>query len=218
MSNKNLSIKNLTGERIPIRNIYCVGRNYISHADELNNPIPKEPIIFQKSVSSLTNADEITLTDGITIHYEVEIVIFIKSPGYRIKIKNAMKHIGGFGLGLDLTDRSLQNQLKSKQLPWFLSKNFKNSTIISEIKEWKSPEWNNNFWLEKNGNKVQTGNMKDMIFSVEYIIRYLSNRIPLMCGDLIFTGTPEGVGKIEEADKIKMGLGDKVLKSLTINF
>ena len=218
MSNKNLSIKNLSGERIPIRNIYCVGRNYISHADELNNPIPKEPIIFQKSVSSLTNADEITLTDGITIHYEVEIVIFIKSPGYRIKIKNAMKHIGGFGLGLDLTDRSLQNQLKSKQLPWFLSKNFKNSTIISEIKEWKSPEWNNNFWLEKNGNKVQTGNMKDMIFSVEYIIRYLSNRIPLMCGDLIFTGTPEGVGKIEEADKIKMGLGDKVLKSLTINF
>ena len=213
-----ITITNLFGEEIPVRNIYCVGRNYISHAKELNNSISKEPIIFQKSVSSLTNADEIILTEGTFIHYELEVVVFIKSPGYRIKPENATKYIEGFALGLDLTDRPLQNQLKSKQLPWFLSKNFKNSAIVSAISDWKNPSWNSNFWLEKNGNKVQTGNLKDMIFSVEHIIAYISNRIPLVCGDLIFTGTPEGVGKIENYDNFKMGLGDKTIKSLTVKF
>lgn len=213
-----ITITNLLGEEVPVRNIYCVGRNYISHTKELNNSISEEPIIFQKSVSTLTDGDEITLIDGTFIHYELEVVVFIKSPGYKIKLENATEYIEGFALGLDLTDRPLQNQLKSKQLPWFLSKNFKNSAIVSEISDWKSPRWKNNFWLEKNGTKVQTGNMKDMVFSVEHIIEYISNRIPLVCGDLIFTGTPEGVGIIEKDDNLKMGLGDKTIKSLTVKF
>ena len=123
-----------------------------------------------------------------------------------------MNYVGGYGLGLDLTDRKMQKELKSNKLPWFLSKNFRNSAIVSDFTHWNDSKWNNIFWLEKNQVRVQEGNMSNMIFSVENLIEFLSHRLPLMAGDVLFTGTPSGVGSIENGDELKLGLGNNILK------
>ena len=201
---------------IEVRNIYCVGRNFISHAEELNNPIPEKPVIFQKSNSVLTTSSEIAIPINMDIQYELEVVVLIQSGGYKIKVKNAMNHVDGYGLGLDLTDRKMQKELKSKKLPWFLSKNFRNSAIVSEVTHWNDSKWNSIFWLEKNQVRVQEGKMSNMIFSVENLIEFLSHRIPLMAGDILFTGTPGGVGPIENGDELKLGLGNNILKVVKI--
>jgi acylpyruvate hydrolase len=201
---------------IEVRNIYCVGRNFISHAEELNNPIPEKPVIFQKSNSALTTSSEIAIPTNMDIQHELEVVVLIQSGGYNIKVKNAMNHVDGYGLGLDLTDRKMQKELKSKKLPWFLSKNFRNSAIVSDFTHWNDSKWNNIFWLEKNQVRVQEGKMSNMIFSVENLIEFLSNRIPLMAGDVLFTGTPSGVGSIENGDELKLGLGNNILKVVKI--
>ena len=201
---------------IEVRNIYCVGRNFIPHAEELNNPIPDKPIIFQKSISALTTSNEVTIPANTDIEHELEVVVLIHSDGYKIKIENAMNHIGGYGLGLDLTDRKMQKELKSKELPWFLSKNFKNSAIVTDFTHWNDSKWNSIFWLERNDLKVQEGKMSDMSFPVENLIEYLSYRIPLIAGDILFTGTPSGVGPIENGDELKLGLGNNILKVVKI--
>ena len=201
---------------IEVRNIYCVGRNFISHAEELNNPIPEKPVIFQKSNSALTTSGEIAIPTNMDIQHELEVVVLIQSGGYKIKVKNAMNHVDGYGLGLDLTDRKMQKELKSKKLPWFLSKNFRNSAIVSDFTHWNDSKWNNIFWLEKNQVRVQEGKMSNMIFSVENLIEFLSYRIPLMAGDVLFTGTPSGVGSIENGDELKLGLGNNILKVVKI--
>ena len=201
---------------IEVRNIYCVGRNFISHAEELNNPIPEKPVIFQKSNSALTTSSEITIPTNTDIQHELEVVVLIQSGGYKIKVKNAMNHVNGYGLGLDLTDRKMQKELKSKKLPWFLSKNFRNSAIVSDVTHWNDSKWNSIFWLEKNQVRVQEGKMSNMIFSVENLIEFLSHRIPLMAGDVLFTGTPSGVGSIENGDELKLGLGNNILKVVKI--
>jgi len=201
---------------IEVRNIYCVGRNFISHAEELNNPIPEKPVIFQKSNSALTTSSEITIPTNTDIQHELEVVVLIQSGGYKIKVKNAMNHVGGYGLGLDLTDRKMQKELKSNKLPWFLSKNFRNSAIVSDFTHWNDSKWNSIFWLEKNQVRVQEGKMSNMIFSVENLIDFLSHRIPLMAGDVLFTGTPSGVGSIENGDELKLGLENNILKVVKI--
>ena len=201
---------------IEVRNIYCVGRNFISHAEELNNPIPEKPVIFQKSNSALTTSSEIAIPTNMDIQHELEVVVLIQSGGYKIKVKNAMNHVDGYGLGLDLTDRKIQKELKSKKLPWFLSKNFRNSAIVSDVTHWNDSKWNSIFWLEKNQVRVQEGKMSNMIFSVENLIEFLSHRIPLMAGDILFTGTPGGVGPIENGDELKLGLGNNILKVVKI--
>ena len=201
---------------IEVRNIYCVGRNFISHAEELNNPIPEKPVIFQKSNSALTTSSEIAIPTNMDIQHELEVVVLIQSGGYKIKVKNAMNHVDGYGLGLDLTDRKMQKELKSKKLPWFLSKNFRNSAIVSDVTHWNDSKWNSIFWLEKNQVRVQEGKMSNMIFSVENLIEFLSHRIPLMAGDILFTGTPGGVGPIENGDELKLGLGNNILKVVKI--
>ena len=201
---------------IEVRNIYCVGRNFISHAEELNNPIPEKPVIFQKSISALTTSSEIAIPTNMDIQHELEVVVLIQSGGYKIKVKNAMNHVDGYGLGLDLTDRKMQKELKSKKLPWFLSKNFRNSAIVSDVTHWNDSKWNSIFWLEKNQVRVQEGKMSNMIFSVENLIEFLSHRIPLMAGDILFTGTPGGVGPIENGDELKLGLGNNILKVVKI--
>ena len=216
MKNKLPTVRNTDKNLIEVRNIYCVGRNYISHAEELNNIIPTEPIFFQKSISALTNSSKIITPENINIQHELEVVVLIRSSGYKIKVKNAMNYVDGYGLGLDLTDRKMQEELKSKKLPWFLSKNFRNSAIVSDFTHWNDSKWNNIFWLEKNQVRVQEGNMSNMIFSVENLIEFLSHRIPLMAGDVLFTGTPSGVGSIENGDELKLGLGNNILKVVKI--
>ena len=201
---------------IEVRNIYCVGRNFISHAGELNNPIPEKPVFFQKSNSALTTSSEIKIPINTDIEHELEVVVLIQSSGYKIKVKNAMNHVGGYGLGLDLTDRKMQKELKLNKLPWFLSKIFRNSAIVSDFIHWNDSKWNSIFWLEKNQVRIQEGKMSDIIFSVENLIEILSHRIPLMEGDILFTGTPSGVGTIENGDELKLGLENNILKVVKI--
>ncbi|HJM46970.1 MAG: fumarylacetoacetate hydrolase family protein [Candidatus Marinimicrobia bacterium] len=216
MKNKLPTVRNTDKNLIEVRNIYCVGRNYISHAEELNNIIPTEPIFFQKSISALTNSSEIITPENINIQHELEVVVLIRSSGYKIKVKNAMNYVDGYGLGLDLTDRKMQEELKSKKLPWFLSKNFRYSAILTDFIHWNDSKWNSVFWLEKNQVRVQKGEMSNMIHSVGELIEFLSHRIPLMAGDVIFTGTPGGVGPIEKGDELKLGLGNNILKVVKI--
>ena len=159
-------VRNADRKLIGVQNIYCIGRNFISHVEELNNPIPEKPVIFQKSNSALTTSSEITIPTNTDIQHELEVVVLIHSSGYKIKVKNAMNHVGGYGLGIDLTDRKMQKELKSENLSWFLSKNFRNSAIASDFTHWNDSEWNSIFWLEKNHVRVQEGKMSNMIFSV----------------------------------------------------
>ena len=207
-------ITHKNGDQYPVRNIYCVGRNYAGHARELENPLLKEPVFFQKGLTCLTTEDRIKLPSDRTIHHEIELVILISRPGEGITADNAMDHIGGFALGLDLADRKLQNELKEGKLPWFWSKSFKNSAVVSTFFQPDMGNWSELFWLKINGNVVQKGQMDDMEFDIPFLIEFLSSRIPLLEGDIVFTGTPEGVGTVEKGDVLELGLGESVLKTV----
>ena len=207
-------ISHESGDQYPVRNIYCVGRNYAGHARELGNPLLKEPVFFQKGLTCLTTEDRIKLPSDRTIQHEIELVILISRPGERIAAENAMDYLGGFALGLDLTDRTLQKELKERKLPWFLAKSFKNSAVVSTFFQPDMGNWTETFWLKINGNVVQKGQMDDMVFDIPFLIEFLSSRLPLLEGDIVFTGTPEGVGTVEKGDVLELGLGESVLKTI----
>jgi len=215
MINNNYSVL-INNKNIEVTNIYAVGRNYIDHAKEMESSIPKEPILFQKSLTSLSKSSTIIIPHGREIHHELEIVVLIGKSGENIILDNAFSYIRGIGLGLDLTDRILQTKLKSESLPWFLSKSFKGSAVVSKFYNWEDSKWNESFWLKKNKKIVQSGKISEMIFSIEELISYLSNRVPLLKGDLIFTGTPSGVGPIVNSDKLDLGLGNKSFMNIEV--
>ena len=192
--------------RFPLKNIYCVARNYALHAKELNNEIPDEPVIFLKSttsVRSLTQGD-IAFADE-QFHYEAEVVCLIgkdTSMGDNLSIEV----IDSFALGIDLTRRKKQTELKKKGHPWTLSKSFYGSALIGEFKNrelFQNPK-NISFKFTLNDVLKQNGNTKNMIFSLEKILNYLNSFTPLLQGDIIFTGTPEGVGHIQKGDSFEM--------------
>ena len=122
----------------------------------------------------------------------------------------------GLALGLDLTDRDLQNELKKQSLPWFLSKSFKGSAVVSEFRMKTDALWEKEFWLKRNEIIVQLGKMDQMVFSIPKLIEYLSARIPLLEGDLIFTGTPQGVGPIEQGDNLELGVSQEILMEIEV--
>jgi len=199
---------------VPVRNIYCIGRNYKKHAVELKNEIPRQPFFFQKSTPALNTSNEIILPENREIHYELEIVVLIGKAGESISISNAPKYIQGYALGLDLTDRNFQSELKQKKLPWLLSKSFRGSAVVSSF---QTKEILSDFWLKINGDIRQKGKASQMIFSISKQIKYLSGMIPLTEGDLIFTGTPSGVGPLCKGDKLVLGIGSKTIHSLSIS-
>ena len=184
--------------------IICIGRNYIEHTKELGNPIPKEPLVFLKPETALQpNGHPFFIPDfSNNIHYETEIVIKINKLGKHIEEKFAHKYYSQIGLGIDFTARDIQELCKRKGLPWEKSKGFDGSAQISKIFIDKSDMdlENISFKLEKNGEIVQNGNSKNMIFNFDKIISYISQFYTLKIGDLIYTGTPEGVGKVTEGD------------------
>ncbi|MBT3479570.1 MAG: fumarylacetoacetate hydrolase family protein [Candidatus Marinimicrobia bacterium] len=200
-------------ESVPVRNIYCIGRNYKAHAAELNNDVPENPVIFQKSIPALNTSNEIVLPHNREIQHELEIVILIGNDGEKISKNEAAAYIHGYGLGLDLTDRKFQSELKQNKLPWLLAKSFKGSAVVSSF---VPNEIGEEFWLKVNGDVRQNGNIADMIFSIPEQISYLSRMIPLMKGDLIFTGTPMGVGEIHSGDDLNLGIGGKTVFSLKV--
>ena len=209
----NFTVKTKQNTLIPIRNIYCIGRNYHAHAAELNSKVPKKPFFFQKSLPSLNTSNEFTIPKDREIHHELEVVILIRKNGEEIPVTKTDDYILGYGLGLDLTDREYQNELKRDQLPWLLSKSFQGSAIVSCFQGQKISE---DFWLKINGSIRQKGNINQMIFSIYEQISFLSGMLPLLEGDLIFTGTPSGVGTIQNGDELELGYGEKKIHSLTV--
>ncbi len=187
--------------------ILAVGRNYAAHAKELSNEPAEEPIIFMKPDTALLkgNAPFYFPAWSDNIHYEVELVLKIGKEGKHIAEKFAHKYIEAIGVGIDFTARDLQNKLKDKGLPWTLAKGFNDSAPISSFipAENFSDFSNIRFSLNRNGQQVQKGNSGDMIFPFGKIIAFISQFITLKKGDLIFTGTPEGVGPVSIGDKLE---------------
>ena len=138
-------VKKMNGEEVLVRNIYCIGRNYVEHAKELNHSVPDEPFFFQKSLPSLNTSDTIYLPLNREIHYEVEIVLLIGKSGVSQSADDSSSFINGFTVGIDLTDRNFQNMLKEKKLPWLLSKSFSGSAVVSEFID---QEISDNFWIK----------------------------------------------------------------------
>ena len=187
--------------------IFCVGRNYAEHAAELNNERPEEPIIFMKpDTALLKNNNPFYYPDfSKEINYECELVVRINKEGKHISEKFAHKYYDQIGLGVDFTARDLQNKLKAKGLPWELSKAFDQSAYVSEFlaKNKYIDVQSLNFSFFLNEEKKQEVNTQEMIFKIDEIISFISKFYTLKTGDLLFTGTPKGVGAIKIGDKLK---------------
>ena len=194
--------------------IICIGRNFADHAKELNNEQPSEPVVFLKpDTSLLRNNDPFFIPDfSNDVHHEVEIVVKINRVGKNIQPKFAHKYYDEIGLGIDFTARDLQFALKDKGLPWEKAKAFDSSAAISKKflkKEELGDLQNLTFSLNKNNEQVQLGNTNQMIFNIEELICYVSKFFTLKIGDLIYTGTPAGVGKVDINDELTGFIGDK---------
>lgn len=197
--------------------IICIGRNYADHAKEMSSELPTEPIIFMKPDTALVKeGTDIYLPDfSSEIHFECELVVKINKAGKFIQKEFAKNYYSEITLGLDLTARDLQSKCKEKGLPWEIAKSFDNSAPISS----KWIQVNDiylidlNFQFFQNGELKQNGHTKDMIFSIDEIISYVSKFITLKTGDLIYTGTPAGVGALKIGDKLEASInGNKLFE------
>ena len=200
--------------------VICIGRNYTSHAKELNNPVPKEPVIFMKPDSSILRNNQPFFVPDFSedVHHEVEIVIKINKLGKHIAKKFAHKYYNEIGIGIDFTARDLQSKLKEKGLPWEKAKGFDGSAPLGKFlpKSTFSDINAINFHLDINGERAQTGNTKDMLFSIDSIIEHVSRYFTLKIGDLIFTGTPEGVGPVKAGDRLECFVEDQKLLGFNV--
>ena len=200
--------------------IICVGRNYTDHIKELENNKPKEPVLFLKPDSSIIlNNKPFFIPDfSQNIHYELELIIKISRLGKHIEEKFSHKYYDFIGLGIDFTARDLQSDLKSKGLPWEKSKAFDGSCFISKwINKSEFNDVNNlNFNLNKNGKTVQKTNSKLMLWKIDELISYISTFFTLKIGDVIFTGTPAGVGNVSIGDNLEGFIEDNKIFNLNI--
>jgi len=203
-----------------IKNIFCIERNYENHAKELRNETPKTPIVFLKPTYSLANISNNTLklplNQGI-IHYEIEIVLYIGK-----KVPNLFQVddiVTKMALGVDFTLRDVQTDLKNKGYPWLLAKGFRNSAAVTEF--WDFPgvteAEKTDFFLVKNNTIVQEGLGKSMIFNFQNVLEYINKNFGLQEGDIIFTGTPEGVGSISAKDQYILKWGSEIKGSFIID-
>ena len=196
--------------------VICIGRNFVAHAKELENEVPSEPIFFMKPDSALVTGNRPFFYPDFSsmVHYELEVVLRIDRLGRSIEEKYASRYYNEIALGVDFTARDLQNRMKEKGLPWEIAKGFDYSAPVSEF--FPVPELGDvhklSFRLDLNGKTVQEGNTSLMIFSFEKIISYVSRFMTLKTGDLIFTGTPAGVGPVAVNDRLEAYLqGKKVM-------
>lgn len=200
--------------------IFCVGRNYTDHAKELKNEIPDEPVIFMKPKSALLQPHTPFYYPEFTneLHYECELVLRIAKNGKYIQEKFANKYYDAVTAGIDFTARDIQNELKEKGLPWEKAKAWDNSAVIGKWTPLANIKDRNNitFSLKKNKEEVQKGNSQDMIFDFDYIVSYISNFFSINIGDLIFTGTPAGVGEIVVGDEIEAFMDEQSMLTLDV--
>lgn len=190
--------------------IICVGRNYVDHAKELNNPVPEQPLIFMKPDTAVlrNNADFYYPEFSKDMHYECELVYRVSREGKHIQEKFATSYLDGVGLGIDFTARDLQRKAKEKGHPWTLAKCFNNSAPVSDflpMSQFRDLA-DIKFSCAINDEVRQEGHTADMIFSIETLIAYISRFITIKKGDLIFTGTPKGVGPVQVGDHIAASL------------
>ncbi len=196
--------------------IICIGRNYAAHAKELNSAIPDKPVFFLKPDSSILINNKPFFYPVFTkeLHYETEVVARICKVGKSIPEKFALSYIGEIGLGIDFTARDLQEECKNKGLPWEICKAFDNSAAVSKflpVEKFNDVQ-NINFDLDMNGVRVQQSNTSDMIFSFARIISYVSQFMTLKTGDMIYSGTPQGVGPLKIGDRLEGYIeGEKML-------
>jgi acylpyruvate hydrolase len=195
--------------------IIAIGRNYAEHAKELNNPVPTVPVIFMKPDTALVKDNKPFYHPDFSqdVHHEIEIVLKVCKEGKHIAEKFAANYYDEIALGIDFTARDIQSRHKEKGLPWELAKAFDGSAPVSKFlpKSDFANLYQLNFHLDINGQTRQNGYTKDLLFSFEKIIAFVSQYITLKKGDLIFTGTPEGVGKVNIGDRLEGYLGDNKL-------
>jgi len=200
--------------------IICVGRNYIDHINELSNQKPEEPVIFMKpDTSVLNNGFPFVIPEfSNDVHHELEVVVKINKVGKYIQTKFAHKYYNQIGLGIDFTARDLQAKLKQKGLPWEIAKSFDGATVLGTFvdKDQFEDLQNLSFQLEKNGMVVQSGNTQDMLWKIDELIAYISQFFTLKTGDVIFTGTPAGVAKVNPGDELEGFLEDQKLLSIKV--
>lgn len=205
----------IPGLDLPVRSIYCIGRNYAQHAKEMGSPVPKIPLVFIKPLGTICYSDAVIdlPVQSNDVHYEAEIVVAISKSGKNISHGAALKHVAGYGVGIDFTARDIQSISKKKGHPWAIPKGFDNFAPISEFvpaSEIDNPS-NMDLKLFQNGFIKQHGNTSEMIFPIENLINFLSQIYTLYPGDLIFTGTPEGVGPVQTGDNLEVMLDNGTL-------
>ncbi len=206
-----------SSDKFVVRNIFCIGKNYLDHIKEFDTPagaaeVPKTPVVFLKPTSAIM-ADRVMVSIPVyngkpisnDLQNEVELVVVIGKGGFDITADRAMEHVLGYAVGIDFTLRDIQSEAKAKGLPWEIAKGFRSSSPVSEIvrkEEIGDPE-NLGIRLKVNGVTKQDGNTSQMIFRINYIIHYLSSIFGLSEGDIIFTGTPAGITKLNPGDTIE---------------
>lgn len=200
--------------------LICIGRNYVDHIDELNNERPEEPVVFIKPDSAILPKEQDFYIPEFSndVHYEVEVLVKIKKVGKHIAKEFAHKYYDEIGLGIDFTARDLQSKLKAKGLPWEKAKGFDGAAVIGNWapkSKFKSVD-NLRFSLSKNGEKVQDGNTALMLWKIDEIIAHVSTYFMLKKGDIIFTGTPAGVGKVSPNDYLVGSLEDEKLFEINV--
>ncbi len=200
--------------------IICIGRNYAEHAKEMNAAVPSEPVFFLKPDTALIKDNQPFYYPDFSkeIHHEVELVLKINKPGKNIAAEFAYKYYDEIGIGIDFTARDIQAKCKEKGLPWEKAKGFDGAAPIGQfVNKSKFKDLNNiHFHLTINGNTIQKGNTKDLLFSFDTVIAYISKFFTLKTGDLIYTGTPEGVGPVSIGDRLEAYIVDEKLLSFEI--
>lgn len=199
--------------------IICIARNYVEHAKELNNEIPENPVFFLKPDTALLQKNRDFYIPEFTqdLHYEAEIVLKISKAGKYIQTEFAQNYFQEISLGIDFTARDLQNQLKKKGHPWEIAKAFDNSAVIGDFFDKNEFDLNNlNFHLDKNEVTVQHGNTQQMIHDFSKIISEASKYFTLKTGDLIMTGTPAGVGKVNIDDRLKGWIENRLAFDISV--
>lgn len=200
--------------------IICIGRNYSEHVKEMSSSMPGDPIFFLKPSSALVRGNKPFFHPSFSqdVHHEIEMVFRFGKLGKSIDPKYALSYIDGVGIGVDFTARDLQSQCKSKGLPWEIAKAFDGSAPVSDflpISDFQDLD-NISFHLLKNGQQVQSGNTSDMIFKLPQLISYVSRFMTIRTGDLLFTGTPSGVGPVAIGDVLEGYLEGKLMLRVPI--
>ncbi len=213
-----------SNQPISVGKILCIGRNYAEHAKEMGADLPTTPVVFLKPSTAIVHDGGSIVIPPISseVHHEVEMIILIGESGKNISDQAALNYVAGYGIGLDMTLRDVQTEAKKKGLPWTLSKGFDTSAPVSEFVPASSIKHPNllDVRLTVNGTLRQHSNTKHFIFRIERLISYLSQFFTLEPGDLIFTGTPEGVAAVHSGDVLEAQLSEPngpILTSLKVS-